>query len=130
MKSERLTEKWFTFTRIYCKQGHIDMWSDDCSNNPNEVTKTNYNLNLSITYFRLNGNGEWITKNDLKGLFEDINTYHTLFTSNELWDISHVNAIRRTIGKDKKFCEELYRVHGDFRIAIEWYHTTSKWSIS
>ena len=130
MKSEKLTEKWFTLIRFYCKEGHIDMWSGDCGHDPNEDTKPSFNLNHSITCFRLNGEGEWIDKNELKGLFEDINTYDTLFTSNEYWDMAQVNCIRRATGKDKAFCKELYRVHGDFRIAIEHYRSNSGWSVS
>lgn len=130
MKSERLTEKWFTFIRFYCKEGHIDMWSGDSGHDPNQDTKPSFNLNSSITYFRLNGEGEWVSKNDLKGLFEDINTYYEVFTSNELWDMAQVNCIRRATGKGKQFCEELYRVHGDFRIAIEHYRSNAGWSFS
>ena len=60
--------------------------------------------------------------------FEDINTYHEVFTSNELWDMAHVNSIRRATGKDKAFCEELYRVHGDFRVAIKYYRSNPSWT--
>jgi hypothetical protein len=130
MKAEHLNEKWFKFTRIFCKEGYIDMWGGDCAHDPNLDSKSSYNLNNSVIYFRLNGEGEWISKNELKGLFEDINTYHEIFTSNELWGMAQVNAIRRAIGKDKLFCEQLYKVHGDFRIAIEWYRLNSGISIN
>ena len=128
MKVDRLEEKWFTFTRIHCKEGFIDMVNCDAGHDPNYDIKPSYNLNSSATYFRLNGQGEWVYKGDLKGLFEDINTYHEIFTSNELWDMAHVNSIRRATGKDKAFCEELYRVHGDFRVAIKYYRSNPSWT--
>lgn len=130
MRSEFLNERWFKFTRIYCKEGYIDMWSGDSAHDPNQDTKSSYNLNNTVTFFRLNGEGEWIPKNELRGMFEDINAYHEIFTSNELWDMSQVNAIRRATGRDKVFCEQLYKEHGDFRIAIEWYHSNTNWTIN
>ena len=128
MKVDRLEEKWFTFTRIYCKEGYIDMVNCDSGHDPNDDIKPSYNLNSSATYFRLNGQGEWIYKDDLKGLFEDINVYHEVFTANEFWDMTQVNTIRRATGKDKVFCEELYKTHGDFRIAIEHYRSNAGWT--
>jgi hypothetical protein len=38
-----------------------------------------------------------------------------------------LNTIRRATGKDKVFCEELYKTHGDFRIAIEYYRSNAGW---
>jgi len=127
MKKDKLQEKWFEFTRIYCKEGFIDMVNCDAGHDPNDDIKPSYNLNYSVTYSRLNGKGEWIYKDDLKGLFEDINTYHEVFTANELWDMAQVNAVRRATGKDKLFCEELYKTHGDFRLAIKFYSSNPSW---
>lgn len=127
---EILNEKWFKFTRIYCKEGYIDMWSGDCAHDPNQDAKPSYNLNNSVTYFRLNGEGEWLPKGEIRGLYEEVHAYYDIFTSNELWDMSQVNAIRIAIGKDQLFCNQLYRVHGDFRIAIEWYRLNAGASTS
>ena len=125
MKTETLQEKWFTYRRLYCKTGHIDLLNCDKAHDPNLDTKPAYNLNSSDTYFRLNGEGEWISKYDLRGIHEDISNYGDLFTSDEYWDMAQVNCIRRAIGKDENFCKELYRSHGDFRTAIEHYQSTA-----
>ncbi len=87
MKSEQLQEKWYTFRRIYCKEGFIDMWAGDCINDPNEDTKHNLQLNSSTTYYRLNGKGLWIYKGDLKNMSKMICGDYTIhFTANEIWE--------------------------------------------
>lgn len=125
MKSELISEKWFTFRRLYCKEGYIDYWSGDCSNDPNLDTKPNYNLNSTISMFRLNGVGSWIDKNLLRGLFEDINNYSDGFTSDELWEMSHINSLRRSTGLNKEICGRAFKENSDLESAINWLRNNS-----
>jgi hypothetical protein len=58
MKTEKLQEGWVKFRRIYCKDGFIDHWIGNSANDPNELEPSNISLSI-ISYFRLNGTGEW-----------------------------------------------------------------------
>jgi hypothetical protein len=51
---ETLSEKWFTFRRVLCKEGFIDWWQGDQANDPNKDELSYYNLNSTSTMFRLN----------------------------------------------------------------------------
>lgn len=55
-----MKEGWIDFQRIQCREGFIDRWIGDMADNPNLPTKNKWCLNAFVTYYRLNGTGEWI----------------------------------------------------------------------
>lgn len=99
MKFEYLKERWYSFRRVYFKDGFIDVYQGDSSKAPNNDFETNYSLNNTITMYRLNGEGNWYSRNFLKSMFEFTNgDYHESFTSNEVWEQSLINVVRRMGG--------------------------------
>lgn len=52
---DRHKEKWYSFWRLKCKVGYIDLWQGDLMHDPNEDEKPKLNLNSNTSYFRLNG---------------------------------------------------------------------------
>lgn len=45
MKFEYLKERWYSFRRVYFKDGFIDVYQGDSSKAPNNDFETNYSLN-------------------------------------------------------------------------------------
>ncbi len=68
---EYLVDGWRKFVRVKCTSGFIDKWMGDCIDNPNNETKSNWNLNAFATFYRLNG-GEWI---DSRQFTEDLQSW-------------------------------------------------------
>jgi len=86
IKYVTLKENWYKFFRFHCKEGHIDLWSGDMANNPNNEFKSNINLNTSTYYFRLN-NGDWVNKNEFKSHFHlDFKEFCPYFTAEEIYN--------------------------------------------
>lgn len=86
MTQDYIEEGWVRFRRVACKEGHIDVWRGDSSDNPNHEERPTYNLNSSATYLRCNGS-KWIHTNDLK---HRGNYFYYLdmgdeFTADEIW---------------------------------------------
>ena len=85
-KHEKMKESWVNFTRFYCKEGYIDRWTGDSSDNPNKEKPHPMNLNSTATFFRLN-DGEWTPIYYFNRRFDsDIYTYRKEFSAEEIWD--------------------------------------------
>ena len=82
----RLNEDWVRFTRIYCKDGYIDKWMGDCVNDPNNDKISNIQLNSSSTYYRLNGKGKWIERNEFKQMMQLIVVFKETTPAAEIWN--------------------------------------------
>ena len=80
-------EGWVEFLRHECKSGFIDQWLGDVANNPNNETESKWQLNSFALFYRLNGQGKWISQRDFsKGLnAEIILTQHNL-SAQEIWN--------------------------------------------
>lgn len=99
---ETIKENWYSFNRYYCKEGYIDSWIGDSANSPNEQEKKNYQLNSTITMYRLNGKGQWYSRNFLKSIFNSIMSIECeLFSATEIWHNALINAIRYMTGLSK-----------------------------
>lgn len=85
--TQGLSEGWVIFTRHECEYGgYIDMWVGDCINDPNNIAKSNLQLNSTATYFRLN-DSRWHSKRDFIGDFQHhLRQLMTGFTAQEIWD--------------------------------------------
>ena len=119
---ETLSEKWFTFRRIPCKEGFIDQWQGDQADDPNLEERPPYRLNSSSTMFRLNGKGSWIHPSKVIGLHLDIIAgYPEMFSSDDLWFMAQVRTIRRAISCSKEECEALIKEHGTAEASIKWF---------
>lgn len=119
---ETLSEKWFTFRRIPCKEGSIDMWQGDQANDPNRDEKSQYNLNSGSTMFRLNGEGQWVHKLELVGLDHDImQGYPEIFSASDLWYMAQIKTIHRVTSYSKEECGDLLDKHGTVDAAIDWF---------
>lgn len=81
MSIEKLSEKWFNFTRYHFKKGFIDRCTLDSIDNPNQEKKSLLNLNSISTWVRLNGTGEWKSIMRSKFMTYDREKY----TSEEVW---------------------------------------------
>lgn len=124
---EKLSEKWFTFLRIPCKDGFIDMWQGDKANDPNFDELSYYNLNSTSTMFRLNGEGTWYHQSSLVGLYIDIITgYPELFSSDDLWYMAQINTIHKATSYTKENCGALLEEHGSVETAIKWFVENKK----
>lgn len=73
MQKVLLEEGWVKFTRIYCKEGFIDVWTGDAYHNPNDKVKSKWCINSFAVYVRLNGEGEWVKPKTrtIRGYIED-----------------------------------------------------------
>ena len=80
------SEGWVEFRRCHCLSGYIDIWTGDCINNPNKEKKSQYALNASAQYYRLNGAGEWIKSNKLPRMWEALNIHFRKFSAQDIWD--------------------------------------------
>ena len=82
-----MKEGWVEFQRIPCKIGFRDKWTGDSGSNPNNPKAANFNLNAFSTWFRLNGKGKWINKNQFQ--FDFYNTLifeRGLYNAEDLWE--------------------------------------------
>lgn len=82
-----MKEGWVEFQRIYCKEGYIDRWFGDQTDNPNNSFKSNININSMVSFFRLN-NTRWISAYDLGVTSMFISQVKKLckeFTAKEIW---------------------------------------------
>ena len=80
-------EGWVKFRRKKFQKGFIDHWVGDCASNPNAIGELNFHLNMGAEYFRLNGVGEWLHKDDF--VYGFVNTFkcdRLYFTSDEIWN--------------------------------------------
>ena len=96
LKQEILEEGWVKFTRWHCKEGYLDIWTGDCINNPNNPTKSQWQLNSFASYWRCNS-GEWISDKDLgrSEVFALLQMGEE-FTAKEIWDeLLKREAVRR-----------------------------------
>jgi hypothetical protein len=84
--SELLTEGWVQFWRIICKEGFIDRWIGDMGNNPNLPTKNQWGLNAFVTYYRLNGTGEWIEKGCFNKIQAEMLDNMDVCSAQEIWN--------------------------------------------
>jgi hypothetical protein len=81
-----IKEKWFTYCRIYCKQGFIDRLICDSANDPNLDQKQSFNLNSISTYYRLGGSSTWFVKSCFNQIEEIILNFKDISTSEEIWE--------------------------------------------
>lgn len=88
MKQERIKEGWHSFIRIYCKEGFIDKWSGDMSDDPNREQKNTLHLNATHTFFRLNGIGKWEPSNDFHKLEDWIRVFSETEIASEIWEMA------------------------------------------
>jgi len=82
---ETLKYNWTTIKRFHCKEGYIDKWTGDMSDDPENINALPYSLNSFITLYRLN-DGEWIErlKSSTKSSLYDDET-RKLFTATEIF---------------------------------------------
>lgn len=79
-------EGWVKFVRYSCKEGHIDRWTGDCINNPNNPTKSSLQLNSFVTYWRCN-DSEWIHANEIgRNNIYSLLEMREEFTAQEIWE--------------------------------------------
>lgn len=77
--------KWVEFLRVQCVDGHIDIWTGDCADDPNNPKKMGYNLNSSATYYRLTD--KWIRSHNFNRFFRgNIVAYRDTLTAAEIWN--------------------------------------------
>ena len=65
MEIENLTEGWVKFRRIPAGDGHLDCWTGDLADNPNNPKQSLQHLNSFAQYYRKNGKGEWKSSRDV-----------------------------------------------------------------
>ena len=83
---ERKKEGWVEFLSIPCKKGFIDRWMGDIADDPNHKSKSQQHLNTSVTYFRLNGKGKWLSQRDFrKSVSMEIGLDKDNSTAEEIW---------------------------------------------
>jgi hypothetical protein len=86
LDKEQKKEGNIIFTRYYCKEGYIDVYTGDVANNPNHSIPTNMKLNSVRTYYRCN-ESNWLTSFHLINFskimeFLEIREY---FTADDIW---------------------------------------------
>jgi hypothetical protein len=97
---EMLEEGWVKFTRHYCKEGHIDCWNGDSINNPNNPSKSQWQLNSFVQFFRCN-DGKWVNRMDLRST-QGLLLMSEHFTAEEIWNESiRIESIRRGITSEE-----------------------------
>lgn len=126
IRIERLEERWFSFRRIYCMEGSIDVWQGDQADDPNNEDKSWINLNSSSTFFRLNGEDRWIHATHLRGIQEDVYAYWEGFSAKDLWYMAMLRSILRVVPKSKEYCSRLLEEHGSVEAVLEWWATNKK----
>lgn len=106
---ERVKEKWYILRRYHCKEGFIDCFADDSANHPDNSHKSTINLNSTCTYYRLNKDGEWIDRNQIKALLGLLTIENLkIYTANEIWTEAVISMIRYMSGFNKKRCANIW----------------------
>lgn len=82
-----LKEKWYTYLRVYCKEGFIDRWLGDSINNPNNDSQCKWQLNSFSTFWRLN-NGDWVETMSVKNIQKLLMEFKNVSTADEIWNES------------------------------------------
>lgn len=86
-KNQYMEEGWVKFFRYYCKEGFIDKWIGDCIDDPNNSSKSHINLNSFATFYRLNGKGKWVKRDNYRvDLLVLINSNAKKCTAEEIWE--------------------------------------------
>lgn len=85
-------EKWFTYKRIYCRDGHIDFMYDDILNDPNNDAKSNITASSIVTYVKCD-DMPWEKLRDIGGFgfIEYLMKNRDLMSANEIWNNIHKN---------------------------------------
>lgn len=80
-------EGWVFFHRLYCLTGYIDYWEGDAINNPNVPNKSNFQINSTARYYRLNGSTHWARGSCFKdGFRNDVIELMKEFPAWEIWE--------------------------------------------
>ena len=85
-KQEILKEKWFSFRRIYCLEGFIDIWTGSSTENPNNEEESEEESLITDVYFRLNGDGKWIHRKKFDDMMYWINFKGMESTAQDVWN--------------------------------------------
>ena len=123
---EHLEERLFSFRRLHCMEGSIDLWTGDQADDPNLDYKSNIHINSSSVFFRLNGKGKWVNHRNLHGLLNDVHEYHAGFSAKDLWYIAMLQSILRVVPGTKEYCAQLLEEHGSVEAVLEWWATNKK----
>lgn len=87
-KQEILKEKWFSFRRIHCTEGFIDIWTGPNTENPNNDTESEEDSLITDVYFRLNGDGDWLHRKNFDDMMYWINFKGTDSPAEEIWKLA------------------------------------------
>lgn len=84
---ELIVEGWAKIKRYHCVKGHIDFWSGDSSNHPDNIYKRALNMNYTVTYFRIN-DGKWINCSDfgVSFMMHHVGQMKDKFTAEEIYE--------------------------------------------
>ena len=85
-KLEILEEKWFKYRRIFCTEGFIDIWSGSETDNPNDEIPSEDESLILTTYYRLNGEGEWLNRSKFDDMMYWLSAQGHLTSSNLVWE--------------------------------------------
>jgi hypothetical protein len=85
-KQEVHEEKWFKFRRIFCKEGFVDIWSGPDTDNPNLESASEDDSLIMNTFFRLNGEGQWMPRNKFDDMMYWLSSEGFTKNSNEIWE--------------------------------------------
>ena len=86
LKTERIQEKWYIFTRYHCKEGHLDKWMGDSINDPNRESKSQWQLNSFACFWRCD-DGEWLSDSELgRSEIFALMQHGNEFTAKEIWN--------------------------------------------
>ncbi len=101
-QDERLQEGWVKFTRIYCKEGHIDHWMGDQADHPSNPVSSQIKLNAFSTLYRFD-NGKWIFARDIRCIQDLLaQGMNQEFTAQEIWEEAvRIEAIRCGIVREE-----------------------------
>lgn len=85
--SQKISDGSISFTRHYCKEGFIDKWMGSSSTSPNRKEYSPLEASKFSTYYRLNGQGQWIQSSEFFGVFNALISREALQSINayELW---------------------------------------------
>ena len=85
-KLEILEEKWFKYRRIFCVEGFIDIWSGSETDDPNDEIPSEDESLILTTYYRLNGEGEWLNRSKFDDMMYWLSAQGHLTSSNLVWE--------------------------------------------
>lgn len=87
MEREKIQEGWVVFGRTKCKSGFIDQWLGDVADNPNNEKKSQQQLNSFAMFYRLNGEGKWVSQREFKkGVNAELICEQYNLTAEEIWN--------------------------------------------